>query len=141
MTAITHPELLDLPQALRTPRLIVRAYRDGDGASLFAAIQRSRAHLTQWMGWVDNFKTIDDQEAYVRRMGRTCYHPVGACKMGIDAMAVVDPELRVRGIEGLRVADSSIMPSLVSSNTNAPTIMIGERASDFLRGNRIAAAA
>ncbi len=68
MTTITHPELLDLPRALRTARLIVRAYRDGDGASLFAAIQRSRAHLSQWMGWVDNFKTIDDQEAYVRRM-------------------------------------------------------------------------
>lgn len=68
MTTITHPELLHLPTRLRTARLIVRAYRDGDGASLFAAIQRSRAHLSKWMGWVDNFKTIDDQEAYVRRM-------------------------------------------------------------------------
>ena len=74
-------------------------------------------------------------DAYIRRMGRTCYHPVGACKMGVDAMAVVDPQLRVRGIAGLRVADSSVMPSLISSNTNAPTIMIGERASDLLRGN------
>ncbi len=74
-------------------------------------------------------------EAYVRRMGRTCYHPVGACKMGVDDMAVVDPRLRVHGIAGLRVADSSVMPSLISSNTNAPTIMIGERASDLLRGN------
>jgi len=86
-------------------------------------------------------RTDADVEAYVRRMGRTCYHPVGACKMGVDAMAVVDPELRVHGIAGLRIADSSIMPSLVSSNTNAPTIMIGERASDLIRGNRTAAAA
>jgi choline dehydrogenase-like flavoprotein len=80
-----------------------------------------------------------DIEAYVRRMGRTCYHPVGTCKMGVDAMAVVDPQLRVRGIERLRVCDSSIMPSVVSGNTNAPTIMIGERASDLIRGNRAGA--
>jgi choline dehydrogenase-like flavoprotein len=86
-------------------------------------------------------RTDAEVEAYVRRMGRTCYHPVGACKMGVDAMAVVDPELRVHGIAGLRVADSSIMPSLVSSNTNAPSIMIGERASDLVRGNRMPAAA
>ncbi len=75
-----------------------------------------------------------DVEQFVRTAGRTGYHPSGACKMGIDAMAVVDPELRVRGIEGLRVCDSSVMPSLVSSNTNAPTMMIAERASELLRG-------
>jgi choline dehydrogenase len=72
-------------------------------------------------------------EAYVRTAGRTGYHPSGACRMGTDAMAVVDPRLRVRGLAGLRVCDSSVMPSLVSSNTNAPTMMIAERASDFLR--------
>ncbi len=83
----------------------------------------------------DATRSDADTEAYIRRMGRTCYHPVGACKMGVDAMAVVDPQLRVYGVAGLRVADSSIMPSVVSSNTNAPTIMIGERASDLLRGN------
>ncbi|MDA8252638.1 MAG: GMC family oxidoreductase N-terminal domain-containing protein [Rhodospirillales bacterium] len=77
-------------------------------------------------------------EAFVRAAGRTGYHPSGACKMGVDAMAVVDPQLRVHGIEGLRVCDSSVMPSLVSSNTNAPSIMIAERASDFLRGRVVA---
>ena len=75
-----------------------------------------------------------DLEAYVRTAGRTGYHPTGACRMGVDALAVVDPQLRVRGIAGLRVCDSSVMPSVVSSNTNAPTMMIAERASDFLRG-------
>ena len=72
--------------------------------------------------------------AYARQHGKTDYHPVGTCKMGADAMAVVDPELRVRGLAGLRVCDSSTMPRLVSSNTNAPTLMIGERAADLVRG-------
>ena len=77
-----------------------------------------------------------DLEAYARRFGKTDYHPVGTCKMGVDEMAVVDPQCRVRGIDGLRVADSSIMPRLISSNTNAASIMIGEKASDLIRGNR-----
>jgi choline dehydrogenase-like flavoprotein len=72
--------------------------------------------------------------AYARQHGKTDYHPVGTCKMGVDAMAVVDPELRVHGLAGLRVCDSSTMPRLVSSNTNAPTLMIGEKAADLVKG-------
>jgi choline dehydrogenase-like flavoprotein len=80
--------------------------------------------------------TKEDLAAYAKRFGKTDYHPVGTCKMGVDEMAVVDPQCRVRGVDGLRVADSSIMPRLISSNTNAASVMIGEKASDMIRGNR-----
>lgn len=72
-------------------------------------------------------------EAYVRNVVETVWHPVGTCKMGTDSMAVVDPNLRVHGVQGLRVVDASIMPTLTTGNTNAPTIMIGEKAADLIR--------
>jgi len=68
----------------------------------------------------------------VRHNAETTYHPVGTCKMGNDPMAVVDPELRVHGIDGLRIADASIMPTLTSGNTNAPCIMIGEKCAQMV---------
>ena len=69
---------------------------------------------------------------WARERGTTIYHPVGTCKMGSDAMAVVDEELRVHGVRNLRIADASIMPTITSGNTNAPTIMIGEKLSDLV---------
>jgi len=73
-------------------------------------------------------------DAFVRETVQSAYHPCGTCRMGTDAMAVVDPELRVCGVDGLRVVDSSIMPSITTGNLNAPTIMIAEKAADIVRG-------
>src|SRR5919199_1817387 len=72
-------------------------------------------------------------QAYVRKVADTNFHPVGTCKMGTDPMAVVDSQLRVHGIEGLRVVDASIMPRITTGNTNAPTMMIGEKAADLIK--------
>ena len=79
-------------------------------------------------------KTDDDIRSILRARSDTVYHPVGTCKMGVnDPMAVVDPKLKVYGLDGLRVVDASIMPTLIGGNTNAPTIMIAERVADFMQ--------
>ena len=78
----------------------------------------------------------EDLEDFARNAAGTYFHESCTCKMGTDEMAVVDPNLRVRGLDGIRICDSSVMPSLIGSNTNAPTIMIAEKASDLVRGNR-----
>ncbi|WP_107309685.1 GMC family oxidoreductase [Burkholderia metallica] len=93
--------------------------------------------LAEWATrdlFTSHVKTDDDIRAVLRQRTDTVYHPIGTCRMGHDEMAVVDPQLRVHGLDGLRVVDASVMPTLIGGNTNAPTIMIGEKAVDLIRG-------
>ena len=78
-------------------------------------------------------QTDDELKEYIRNFGGTIFHPAGTCKMGSDDQAVVDHRLRVHGLKGLRVVDLSIVPKIVGGNTNAPAIMIGEKAADMIK--------
>jgi choline dehydrogenase-like flavoprotein len=90
--------------------------------------------LQQKEMFTSQVRTDDDIRNILRARVDTVYHPVGTCKMGVDdPLAVVDPKLRVHGLDALRVVDASIMPTLIGGNTNAPTIMIGEKAADMIR--------
>ena len=84
----------------------------------------------------DQVTTRDEIDAFVREHATTSFHASGTCRMGTDEMAVADAQGRVRGVESLRVADASIMPQIPSGNTNAPTIMIGEKVADHIKGKR-----
>ena len=112
-----------------------------DGIALVAGIRALRKILAQpalapYTGaeLAPGADSADDAALleYARRAGGSVYHPVGACRMGNDALAVVDAQLRVRGVGRLRVADASVIPAIVSGNTNAPTAMIAERAADWM---------
>ncbi len=84
-----------------------------------------------WPG--EDAKTDNDFAAHIRQTADTIYHPIGTCKMGIDSMAVVDSQLRVRGVEGLRVVDASVIPLQITGHTQAPTLVIAEKAADLLK--------
>ena len=89
-------------------------------------------------GFADVFDIPEDDAgllAYLRKVTGPVYHPVGTCRMGPDPLAVVGADLRVHGVGALRVADASIMPAITSGNTNAPSIMIGEKAADLILGH------
>ena len=126
---LVDPNFLAEPEDLKIGVEGVRTSRE-----IFGQPSLSK-HISRILFPDEEVKTQSDYEAYARRYGRTSYHPTCTCRMGVDEMAVVDPQLRVRGLEGIRICDSSAMPSLVGSNTNAPTIMIAEKASDLVRGN------
>jgi choline dehydrogenase len=117
------------PQDVRDLRTSVRLTREILAQSALAPYRGEELNPG------DGIQSDADIDAWVRRGVETCYHPVGTCRMGLDSRsAVVDAECRVHGVVGLRVVDASIMPAIVSGNTNAPTIMIAEKMSDMLRG-------
>jgi choline dehydrogenase-like flavoprotein len=83
---------------------------------------------------VTPLKSDAEIDAFIRATGITVHHPAGTCRMGADAQSVVDPELRVRGVDALRVVDASVFPDLIGGNINAPVIMIAEKAADMIAG-------
>jgi choline dehydrogenase len=104
--------------------------------SIFSA-PALRPYVTGEMLPGPSVDTDQQWETYLRTHSWRGEHPIGTCRMGVDDMAVVDPTLRVRGVEGLRVIDASVMPSLISGHTNAPTVMIAERAADLIRAEMV----
>ncbi|WP_300666101.1 GMC family oxidoreductase N-terminal domain-containing protein [Fluviicola sp.] len=116
---------------------------DADLDALYEAVELCRKlgytdAMKDWMKeevYPGKGKSKEEVIDYIRASCGTYHHMVGTCKMGIDAMAVVDPKLKVRGVQGLRVADASVMPAVTSGNTNAPAIMIGEKAADMIQAD------
>jgi choline dehydrogenase len=104
----------------------VRYARRVVAAEPFAAYRGAEV----WPG--TSLVTDDELAAFVRTKSETLYHPVGTCKMGNDPQAVVDQTLRVRSVDSLRVADASIMPTIIGGHTHAPTVLIGEKAAEMI---------
>jgi choline dehydrogenase len=133
---------------LSPPRIEANYLSDPDGFDLRVMVEcakLSRELLAQpafdrWRGApiLPARDGLSDAELaeFVRAKAETIYHPVGTCRMGTDEHAVVDPQLRVRGVDGLRVVDASVMPTLPGGNTNAPVIAIAERAAELIAGQR-----
>jgi choline dehydrogenase len=130
----THPKItanyLSHPDDLTVLRKAVKQTREVLAQSAFDDLGCTPNELAN--GSVSD-EAIDE---FIRKGGETVYHPVGTCRMGSDAAAVVDTSLRVNGVQGVRVVDASVMPSLINGNTNAPSIMIAERACELILGNR-----
>jgi len=133
------------PDPAAKPRIEARYLSDPEGqdlATMVAGIRLCRAilarpelaaHGTEPVEPGPGVETDEQLAEFVREQAETLYHPVGTCRMGVDEGAVVDPRLRVRGVEGLRVADCSIMPTIIRGHTNAAAMMIAERAADLIR--------
>ena len=122
------PKFLSHPDDIATLKRGFKAMRAILGAPALAPYRGPELYT-------DKLSEHDDAglDAAIRARADTIYHPAGTCKMGVDTLAVVDPQLRVRGVAGLRVIDASVMPTLTSGNTNAPTIMIAEKGADLIR--------
>ena len=127
---VIDPNYLDDPYDLRAMLVGMRWNRSILAANAFADV------IGEELTPGPAAQNDEDLTEYIRKTASTTWHPVGTCKMGTDTMAVVDPRLRVRGVASLRVVDASVMPTMVSGNTNAPTMMIAEKASDLIRGAR-----
>ena len=120
------PQFLSDPEDLQTLLRGVRRARE------ILAQPALAAHGQEWARSAQA-QSDAELERWIRGNADTIYHPVGTCRMGRDALAVVDARLRVHGVPGLRVVDASVMPRIVSGNTNAPTVMLAERAAAFMR--------
>jgi choline dehydrogenase len=123
------PNYLATEEDRRTMREAVKMMRDIAGQNAFNALRGTEILPGE------SVRTDEEIDAFIRSKGETIYHPVGTVAMGIHDDSPLDGDLRVRGVEGLRVIDASVMPTLIGGNTNAPTMMIAEKAADLILGN------
>jgi choline dehydrogenase-like flavoprotein len=125
---VIDPNVLDVPQDVEPLVRAIRLIRKIFGAPAF------KKYGVREIAPGESVQSDADLIAYIRAEGYTVHHPVSTCRMGNDAMAVVDSQLRVAGLEGLRVADASVFPSIIGGNTNAVVVMVAEKAADMLLG-------